>query len=353
MPQVTVAQLFEDNREALKLSWLAGEGHGRARAAVSGAAAVALTYLYPAEAAGLEGLVDSLRAAHLTEGTGAADAESAGRAAAQLVVEQAKTDNFFAPWSGTVPTGPGLWFSTSVPPAPPVGVLFGKARPYFLRSGDQFRPPPPPAFGSPAYLAALAEVRQISDTRTAEQDSIAKFWALPAGTYAPPGYWNAEAARLIGQYHLGERQAVRVFALMNRVGFDAIIASHDAKFTYWFIRPTQADPAITLAVGLPNFPSYPSNHATISGAMTTVLGAIFPREATRLNGLADQAALSRLYAGIHYRFDNETGLRLGRTIAAFALAQSECRERSEGWHDAADEDRDGAPCVELAGRGER
>src|SRR4029078_9626822 len=149
-------------------------------------------------------------------------------------------------------------------------------------------------FGSQEYLAALAEVRQVSDTRTPEQDSIAKFWALPVGTYAPPGYWNAEAARLAAQYHLDEHDAARVFALMNMVAFDAIIASHDAKYTWWFLRPTQADPGIKLAVGLPNFPSYPSNHAALSAAMATILAAYSPRESKRLHELAEQAALSRL-----------------------------------------------------------
>jgi hypothetical protein len=71
-----------------------------------------------------------------------------------------------------------------------------QARSYFRVSGDQFRPAPPPTFGSPAYLAALAEVREISNTRTAEQIAIAKFWAFPNGTITPPGFWNSEASAL-------------------------------------------------------------------------------------------------------------------------------------------------------------
>lgn len=195
-------------------------------------------------------------------------------------------------------------------------MLFGQATPYFLTSGDQFGPEPPPAFESPAFNAALPEVRQISDTRTVEQDLIAKFWALPAGAYGPAGYWNEEAARLIVQYRQTEREGAHTLALMNMAGFDAIIATHDVKYFYWFIRPTQADPGIVLAVGLPAFPSYPSNHATLSSAMADVLGATFPAESTRLEGLAQEAALSRLYAGIHYRFDNDTGLDLGYQVAA-------------------------------------
>jgi hypothetical protein len=221
-------------------------------------------------------------------------------------------DDFFAPWTGTVPTGAGMWFSTATPAAPPAGPLFGKAKPFLLRSGDQFRPQAPPAFGSAEFAAALAEVRRVADTRTPQQDSLARFWAFPAGTYTPPGYWNDEATRLTTRYQLRERDATHVLALMNMAGHDAIIASHDAKFAYWLLRPSQADPAIRLAVGLPNFPSYPSNHATLSAAMTVVLGDRFPAEKRRLDALAEEAAMSRLYGGIHYRFDNDAGLRLGR-----------------------------------------
>src|SRR5262245_49856349 len=222
------------------------DGRPSMRAAIGAASVGALTYLFPAEAAALGTLLDQQLAAQ-PDGDIVAG-KAAGQAAADEAVAHTKADNFFAPWSGTVPVGPGLWFSTATPPAPPVGVLFGKATPYFLLSGDQFRPPPPPAFGSPDFLAGPAEVRHISDTRTAEQDALAKFWAFPAGTYAPSGYWNEAAAQLIVGYHLPDRKAAHVFALMNMVGFDAIIATHDAKFTYWAIRPSQADPLITLSI---------------------------------------------------------------------------------------------------------
>ena len=128
------------------------------------------------------------------------------------------------------------------------------------------------------------------------------------------------AGELAVRYRLNERDAAHLFALMNMVGFDALIASHDGKFAYWHIRPSQADPGIQLAVGLPNFPSYPANHATLSAAMARILGATFPAERARLDGLAEEAALSRVYGGIHFRFDTDAGLVLGRTVAAWALA---------------------------------
>jgi membrane-associated phospholipid phosphatase len=106
---------------------------------------------------------------------------------------------------------------------------------------------------------------------------------------------------------------------MNMAAMDAFIASHDAKYTYWMIRPPQADPGIVPDIPLPNHPSYPSNHASVTGSSMAVLAALFPSDANYLNGLADQAAISRIYGGIHYRFDMDAGLALGRRVASYAL----------------------------------
>lgn len=291
-----------------------GRVHPSGHAAISAASVVALTYLFPDEAAALETQLDEYLAADGWPGnrnTDVASGEVIGRDIAAQVVTRAQGDRFFAPWTGTVPTGPGIWFSDT----PPIGPMWGKAKPYFLLSGDQFRPPPPPAFGSPEFLAALAEVRRISDTRTAEQQRIAEFWAVNG-----PGYFNAQARTLAVQYRRTERETAHTLALMNMAAFDCIIASHDTKFFYWLLRPVMADPGIKLAIGMPNFPSYASNHAVISAGITRVLGTSFPADRERLDSLAEEAAMSRLYAGIHYRFDSEVGLALGRKVADWALA---------------------------------
>ena len=85
---------------------------------------------------------------------------------------------------------------------------------------------------------------------------------------------------------------------------DAFIACHDAKYTYRLIRSSQADPAIPLSVPLPTFPASPTNHAS---------------KADRLNGLAADAALSRVVGGLHCRLDGDVGLALGRQVAAWAI----------------------------------
>lgn len=291
-----------------------GRVHPSAHAAVAAASVVALAYLFPGEAAALDTQLEEFLAADGWPGNDNTDVgagEVIGRDIAAQVVARAQGDRFFAPWTGTVPTGPGIWFSAT----PPVGPMWGQAKTYFLLSGDQFRPPPPPALGSQDFLSALAEVRQIADTRTAEQDRIAKFWAANG-----PAYFNAQARTLAVQYHRTERETAHLLALMNMTAFDCVVASHDAKFFYWLLRPNMADPLIKLAIPMPNFPSYPSNHAVISAGMMRILGASFPPERVRLDALAAEAALSRIYAGIHYRFDSEVGLALGRAVADWALA---------------------------------
>src|SRR6185503_2833153 len=123
-------------------------------------------------------------------------------------------------------------------------------------------------------------------------------------------------------HHRTEREAARILAYANAAAFDAQIACWDSKLFYWFIRPSQADPAITLPIGLPNHPSYPSGHSCITGAIMTVAIDAFPSERDRLNAIIEEAGMSRVYGGIHYRFDIEGGRAIGRGAAALALAGS-------------------------------
>jgi membrane-associated phospholipid phosphatase len=288
--------------------------------AVAGASVAVLSYIYPQETSFLEGLVDQQQSSPGLPGTAHEDfasGESIGRTIAAGLIARAQTDRFFEPFTGTVPVCPGCWVAN---PTPPAFATLGQAKTFFLTSGSQFRPAPPPAFGSPAFQSALAEVRQIADTRTAEQDSIAKFWALPLGTVGAQGYFNEVAAGLVERYRLDERKAAHAFALLNMAAFDAIIASHEAKYHYWLIRPSQADPGIVRAIGLPSFPAYPSNHSALAASAATVLAAIFPSERAALDAMGADGAISRLYGGIHYRFDTEAGLALGRQVADWVLA---------------------------------
>jgi membrane-associated phospholipid phosphatase len=296
--------------------------HPAPQGAVAAASTVVLSALFPADAAVFESqlrLQESEAAGSEKSQSAFAAGEIIGREVGAKVVELAQSDRFNAVWTGTVPIGPAYWSSDANPPTAPQLPLLGQMRPFFMQSGDQFRPPPPPAFGSSGFLAALAEVRGFSDHRSADQLRIAQFWALTTGSLVA-GFWNEEASRQIAHYHLNEWRAARVLALVHMAAIDATIACYDAKYTYWLIRPYRADPAITTPIGRPNHPSYPSSHACGSGASAYVLAALFPADAARLVAMADEAGESRLYAGIHYRFDKDAGLGIAQQVASLALA---------------------------------
>ncbi len=294
------------------------------RGAVAGASAVVMTYLFPSQAQAFEDLV----ATQATGGPGGvaphpafARGEAIGRAVGAEIVGRAQGDGFNAPFTGTIPTGPGLWISNTTPPTIAGGQL-PTATPWFLTSQNQFRPGPPPAFGSAAFLAGLAEIRQVSDTRTADQTRIAAFWALNAGTPTASGFWIQVATDGINQHGLSEREATHLYALLGATMYDAAIGCWDAKQTFWLIRPWQADPAITTtaAVGKPNHPSYPSGHSCVSSSGAAVLSEFFPEQQAQVDAMVTEAGLSRMYGGIHYRFDIEAGQTLGRNVAQFTIA---------------------------------
>ncbi len=294
------------------------------RGAVAGASAVVLTYLFPTQGQAFEDAVTAQanagpggEAPHPAFSRGA----EMGRAAGAEIVARARTDGFNAPFTGTIPTGVGLWISNTTPPTIAGGSL-PTSLPWFLTSANQFRPGPPPAFGSAAFTAGLAEIRQLSDTRTPDQTRIAAFWALNAGTPTASGFWIQVATDGINQNGLSEREATHLYALLGATMYDAVIGCWDAKQTYWLIRPWQADPAITTtaAVGKPNHPSYPSGHSCVSSSGAEVLSTFFPEQRAELDAMVTEAGLSRMYGGIHYRFDIEAGQGLGRNVARFTIA---------------------------------
>ena len=221
--------------------------------------------------------------------------------------------NFAAPWKGTIPTGPGMWYSA--PGMPPIGIFLIQARPWLLDSASQFRPGPPPAYGSPAFQAALEEVRRVARERTLGQTKVAQRW----NSSDPWARWNEVASTALLRHHASDADAARVLAVLNAAASDAVIACFDAKYHYWTIRPSQVDTTLVLAdsVDLPNFPSYPSGHACSAGAFDAVLGHFFPQERAEFTKIAEEQAMSRLYGGIHFRFDNDGGLALGRVVALY------------------------------------
>jgi len=293
-----------------------GWHHGR-RASLAGAAAgasvVVLKQFYPLDVA----TIDAEFAAQRTEYAGrphkleAFDAGDAiGREVAAAVLVEAASDNVGVAPLPPQPVGPGYWVSSG---APTVKGNYG-ARLFFLTSPDEINSPPPPAFGSAEYLAALAEVKAFSVARTPEQAAITTKWV----PFSAPLFSDL-AADLMDRHYRGELEAARIFAYGNVAAFEAITGCFHTKYTYWFIRPTQADPSITLATALPNHPSYPSAHSCQSGAWQAILLDAFPSERRKINDMANEASFSRVVGGLHYTFDGDAGLALGRKAGRLAL----------------------------------
>jgi hypothetical protein len=117
-----------------------------------------------------------------------------------------------------------------------------------------------------------------------------------------------------------------VYALANIASYDATVACWDAQYAYWAIRPFQLDPNFKPLFTTPNHPSYPAAHGCASSAPTAVLASLFPRDANILNAMADEAAESRIWAGIHSRSDVVAGLELGRKVAQKVIE----RAKSDG-----------------------
>lgn len=232
--------------------------------------------------------------------------------------------------------------------AAPVFTHWGAVTPFVLRRGDQFRPPPPAPLSSPAYAAAINEVKSLgqdnSTTRTAEQTTIGNFWAAPI-----QNYWNAIADDAVLARHSDIKTSARALALVDLGLADATIALYDAKYAYRLWRPitairladadtnplTTADPTWTPLSTTPADPSYPGAHSTLSAAAATVLTALYgdhlritvssptlpgvTRGFDDFHDVMTEAGLSRIYAGVHTRLDHVAGVALGREVGRYTL----------------------------------
>lgn len=301
--------------------------HASVDAAIAAAALTVLGAIYPDRIASFEERADELLRVRMAAGTHTASDIAAGtrigEAVGALAVARAADDGANAFWQGDVPAGPGLWkpakpFRNDLPLEP----LAGTWRPWLMASGSEFRPGPPPAFESTAWQAEADEVVRVNEELTDAQVRIARFWADGPGTDTPPGHWMRIAIQLSNRDGLSAADAARVFAHLGMAQADAFIAAWDAKYIYWSGRPTGLIKGFASTIITPNFPAYISGHATLSGASAAVLAAFFPADATRLDAQAEEAALSRLYGGIHWRSDNEVGLQVGRRIGDLAVLRA-------------------------------
>lgn len=214
------------------------------------------------------------------------------------------------------------WISRDIPERPPMLPFFGQVRAWMMTAADIVaeRPGPPPPTSSQRMKDETAEVKRTVERLTRAQLAIAQKWNDGAGTYSPPGHWNDVALEYVRDAKVSEVRAARAFALLNMALHDAGVGCWDAKYYYYNPRPSQLDPSIKSQIGIPNFPAYTSGHSTFSAAGAAILSYLFPSGATSFGAMRDEAGISRLYGGIHYRADIDSGKVHGSRIARYTVA---------------------------------
>lgn len=293
-------------------------------AAAAAAAAAVLAYTFPQE--------DSARFAELAHRAGESriaagmayrsDVEAGlelGRAVAERVLAHARADGSDRQWDGTFPEGPHVWRPTPQRRVrSPYDPMAGTWRTWVLQDGGEFRPAPPPVPGSAVFERDLDEVRRMEAERTLDQTNAALYWA----TDAPSAWWELFAEQEIRQRKLTPLHAARAQALVSIAIYDAFVAGWDAKYHYWLLRPISADTTVRTLFSTPPFPSYPSGHSTISTAAAEVFTYLFPDAAEDYHAKAREASHSRVWGGVHYRFDILAGEELGEKVGRAVVARA-------------------------------
>ena len=206
-------------------------------------------------------------------------------------------------------------------PTRPVGLtpFFGKVKMWNIANVLDVRPIPPPQLDSPEYLADVEILKDYADNMTNERRRIANYWQDGLGTYTPPGHWNRFANEFIVEKKMNPLRSARTMAYLNMAMMDAGISCWDAKYYYHYPRPIQQIPGFKTIAGTPNFPSYTSGHSVYSAAAAEVLAYIFPDKANLVQSWAEEAAISRVYGGIHWTFDAKIGSDQGRKVAQYTV----------------------------------
>lgn len=320
-------------------------------AAAAAAAHEVLVGLYPQFQAMLDAqLQQSL--AQIPDGAHKADGIILGQIAADGILALRSNDGSNAP---PIPyvfgNAPGDYQSTPPNfPQQPQFTHWSHVTPFALERADQFRPGPPADLTSERYATVFNQVKSLgianSTAATADQALTGRFW-----NGAIQNYWNEITQTVAMERNLTTAQSARLFALLNLTFADGVIAFYDAKYVYNFWRPvtairaadtdnnpeTLADPNwLPQSTNTAPDPSYPGAHAVISAAGASVLISFFDsdhfdltvtsevlegvtRSFTRLSAAEEEATLSRIFAGQHFRSDLTAGQRLGRNVADFVV----------------------------------
>lgn len=318
-------------------------------AAVIGAGREVMNTLYPSLAARTEELYLA-QLATLSSSHSLNDGLQVGHTAAQMTLAMRSADNAATEVPYIPSAAPGSWQRTPPFYRPPLTPHWRYVAPFCIPNVESFLPKPPPALNSDEYTAAFIEVKEIgardSNVRTAEQSLIAVFWSDFSYTAMPPGHWHEIAATICRNENVSIENSARLFALLGMAQADAAIVCWESKYHWNLWRPvtaiqradedgnpgTNADAEWDHFLVAPPFPAYTSGHSTFSKASAEVLTQFFGRDAihftatsdsvpgvtreyTSLSECADEIGMSRIYGGIHFRFDNEEGKRTGAMVA--------------------------------------
>jgi hypothetical protein len=317
-------------------------------AAVAAAAHDVLVARIPNQKASLDAALASALAT-IPEGRAKTDGVATGRAAAAAILARRAMDGSDIVTHYEPGKKPGVWRPTPPAFAPAIGVGFGKVTPFTMASGAQFELPKPAYFDlrGAEYAADYNEVKSIggadSRKRTAEQSQIARFWYEPS-----PGVHIRLARELVVIRKLDLWESARLFALLHLACADGLITGYGAKYRYNFWRPvtairygandgnpqTAGDPTWNSYLETPSHPEYLSLHAVLCAAWAEILARFFgtdqfgfsitsakpypgiKRSFKSFSQSAQEAADSRVYAGVHFRSSCRDGLVIGRRIGA-------------------------------------
>ena len=331
---------------------LSGVSRGASQEAAAAAAGhQVLVALYPGFKTQLDAdLLQSLT--QIPDGKGKVEGIRVGEHAADSILAARNNDGSNAqPIPYVFGTAPGDYQSTPPNFSPqPQLTHWRRVTPFALERASQFRPGPPPTLTSDTYSDAFNQIKSLgianSITASSDEALTGRFW-----NGAIQNYWNEISQTISLAHNLTTAQNARLFALLNLTFADDVIAFYDAKYTYNLWRPvtairaadsdnnpeTAADPNWLPEVGktAPD-PSYPGAHAVISAAGAELLVSFFERDRfefnvtsevlsgversfTSFSAATEEATLSRIFAGQHFRFDLTTGQRLGREVADFVV----------------------------------
>ena len=345
LAMVHVAILDAVNGIERRYAWygaLASDKADRAAAPDAAAATAAhdvLVAVFPDQTAVLDAaLAGSLE--RVSDANARRSGSALGRRAAAAIVALRASDGANAVSLYRPVTSPGVYVTTALP----VGVVWGKVKPWVMQSGAQFRPAAPPALSSADWARSYNEVKELggkaSTARTAAQTETAGFWEMTgAGAYKEV---VASATRAPGRSLV---QNARLLALASMALADSYIAVFDAKYTYNFWRPLTAirngdidgNDATTLEAGwlplidIPMHPEYPCAHCINAGAVCAVLAREFGGRVptlsstsstlpgtthtwARVDDLVDEVSNARVWGGVHYRASVVVGAAMGKKI---------------------------------------